>query len=292
MTLDPHSAEGNPADEIANRSVGRMSGRTFPNRMIEVGPSHGGHFGEFVRSEHSGRFTMVMRLHPGANAMTIKVVGMRRFAAMTMNLVYEPIAFARSFSGSPTPANSPFTRIIPNSQAYGPTAAPRPDATTISLQMAEDPNNPSFSSPKIELGLVFFGQFVDHDLNFNTTGSGQGASVDPIDRWGRSLKELVTTLEELSELGVGFVALTEALDLTTSTGRVMADPSATRAGTTPGRPRDTAISSRIACGITGGAGQSVPPFHGLEVGPAPGGSEAARSCSRPRVGGRPGGMPP
>src|SRR4051812_48694985 len=43
-----------------------------------------------------------------------------------------------------------------------------------------------------------------------------------LDRWGRSLKDLVTTLEELSELGVGFVSLSEALDLTTSTGRAMA----------------------------------------------------------------------
>src|SRR5262249_32655418 len=43
-----------------------------------------------------------------------------------------------------------------------------------------------------------------------------------LDRWGQSLKDLVTTLEELSELGVGFVSLTEALDLTTSTGRAMA----------------------------------------------------------------------
>ena len=43
-----------------------------------------------------------------------------------------------------------------------------------------------------------------------------------LDRWGRSLPDLVTTLEELNHLGVGFVSLTEALDLTTPTGRAMA----------------------------------------------------------------------
>jgi len=43
-----------------------------------------------------------------------------------------------------------------------------------------------------------------------------------LDRWGRSLQDLVTTLEELNHLGVGFVSLTEALDLTTPTGRAMA----------------------------------------------------------------------
>ncbi|KFZ24284.1 hypothetical protein V502_01236 [Pseudogymnoascus sp. VKM F-4520 (FW-2644)] len=43
-----------------------------------------------------------------------------------------------------------------------------------------------------------------------------------LDRWGRSLLDLVVTLKELSELGVGFVSFTEALDLTTATGRAMA----------------------------------------------------------------------
>ena len=43
-----------------------------------------------------------------------------------------------------------------------------------------------------------------------------------LDRWGRSLVDLVTTLQELRDLNVGFVSLTEALDLTTSTGRAMA----------------------------------------------------------------------
>ena len=43
-----------------------------------------------------------------------------------------------------------------------------------------------------------------------------------LDRWGRSVADLMMTLRELTELGVGFVSLTEALDLTTPTGRAMA----------------------------------------------------------------------
>ena len=43
-----------------------------------------------------------------------------------------------------------------------------------------------------------------------------------LDRWGRSLVDLVTTLQELSSLKVGFVSLTEALDLTTPAGRALA----------------------------------------------------------------------
>ncbi len=39
---------------------------------------------------------------------------------------------------------------------------------------------------------------------------------------GRSLADLIVTLKELTELGVRFVSLTEALDLTTPSGRAMA----------------------------------------------------------------------
>ena len=45
--------------------------------------------------------------------------------------------------------------------------------------------------------------------------------VRRMDRWGRSLPDLVVTLRKLTELGVGFVSLTEALDLTTPTGRAI-----------------------------------------------------------------------
>jgi putative DNA-invertase from lambdoid prophage Rac len=43
-----------------------------------------------------------------------------------------------------------------------------------------------------------------------------------LDRWGRSVADLMATLRELLDLGVGFVSLTEALDLTTPSGRAMA----------------------------------------------------------------------
>jgi len=43
-----------------------------------------------------------------------------------------------------------------------------------------------------------------------------------LDRWGRSVADLLATLQELEHLGVGFVSVTEALDLTTPAGRAMA----------------------------------------------------------------------
>lgn len=43
-----------------------------------------------------------------------------------------------------------------------------------------------------------------------------------LDRWGRSIVDLVSTLQELASLKVGFVSLSEALDLTTPSGRAFA----------------------------------------------------------------------
>ena len=43
-----------------------------------------------------------------------------------------------------------------------------------------------------------------------------------LDRWGRSLLDLIGSLQELNELGIGFVSLSEALDLTTASGRALA----------------------------------------------------------------------
>ena len=51
-----------------------------------------------------------------------------------------------------------------------------------------------------------------------------------LDRWGRSVADLLATLQELEHLGVGFVSLTEALDLTTPAGRAMAGLLAVFAG--------------------------------------------------------------
>ena len=42
-----------------------------------------------------------------------------------------------------------------------------------------------------------------------------------LDRFGRSLKQLVNALEELAGLGVGFISYQDNLDLTTAQGRLM-----------------------------------------------------------------------
>lgn len=68
---------------------------------------------------------------------------------------------------------------------------------------------------------------VERELRENLMEGARRREIDVVlvwrlDRWGRSLADLVVTLKELTELGVGFVSLNEALDLTTPTGRAMA----------------------------------------------------------------------
>ena len=57
--------------------------------------------------------------------------------------------------------------------------------------------------------------------------AARGREIDVVlvwrlDRWGRSVTDLLATLQELQHLGLGFVSLTEALDLTTPAGRARA----------------------------------------------------------------------
>ena len=49
-----------------------------------------------------------------------------------------------------------------------------------------------------------------------------------LDRWGRSVADLVATINELTSLGVAFVSFTEALDLSTPSGRALAGMLAAR----------------------------------------------------------------
>ena len=68
---------------------------------------------------------------------------------------------------------------------------------------------------------------VERELRATLMTAARRREIDVVlvwrlDRWGRSLADLVVTLKELAELGVGFVSLTEALDLTTPLGRAMA----------------------------------------------------------------------
>lgn len=99
-----------------------------------------------------------------------------------------------------------------------------------------------------------------------------------LDRWGRSVADLAISLKELNELGIAFVSLTEALDLTTPTGRAMAGllsvfaeferevlrerilagiAQARKRGTHLGRPRTASVKQEAVCQLfTEGASKS------------------------------------
>ena len=68
-----------------------------------------------------------------------------------------------------------------------------------------------------------------------------------LDRWGRSVADLLATLQELQHLGVGFVSLNEALDLTTPAGRAMARVTGCFRGLRAGDPAGTSARRPGPC---------------------------------------------
>jgi DNA invertase Pin-like site-specific DNA recombinase len=102
------------------------------------------------------------------------------------------------------------------------------DQQTLSLQMRAMREYAAKRGWKIAAQIKEVGSgAAARELRENLLAAARRREIDVVlvwrlDRWGRSLVDLVVTLKELAELGVSFVSLTEALDLTTPTGRAMA----------------------------------------------------------------------
>jgi putative DNA-invertase from lambdoid prophage Rac len=102
------------------------------------------------------------------------------------------------------------------------------DQKTLSLQMRAMREYAARRGWEIAVQIKEVGSgAVERELREKLMSAARRREIDVVlvwrlDRWGRSLADLVVTLKELAELGVGFVSLTEALDLTTPTGRAMA----------------------------------------------------------------------
>jgi len=102
------------------------------------------------------------------------------------------------------------------------------DQQTLSLQMRAMRNYATKRGWAIAVQIKEVGSgAAAREQRENLLAAARRRDIDAVvvwrlDRWGRSLVDLVVTLKELAELGVGFVSLTEALDLTTPTGRAMA----------------------------------------------------------------------
>lgn len=172
-------APGSGTGGVTTSDRVQLIGRGMPGHMVallNLGP--GRHRVEaMAHAGPGGWFKLNARVQMGANPMVVRVLGVPDAPTMPMTVVRGP-TLDRPFTGSPAPAGEPFSRLIPDSQSYGPNVPARPDPRLLSQLMAEDPNHQSYSAT-ISLGIVFFGQFVDHDLTSNDEGSGQGPSVDP-----------------------------------------------------------------------------------------------------------------
>lgn len=84
-------------------------------------------------------------------------------------------------------------------------------------------------------GHEIIGEFVDEVSSKDTRpqkeivlkmlrlGEAQGVAFYALDRWGRTMSELVLELEEFSKTGVSMFSMKEGLDLSTAAGRMMAN---------------------------------------------------------------------
>ena len=102
------------------------------------------------------------------------------------------------------------------------------DQQTLSLQMRAMREYAAKRGWTVALSIKEVGSgAAERELRERLLAAARRREIDVVlvwrlDRWGRSLVDLLVTMKELAQLGVGFVSLTEALDLTTPTGRAMA----------------------------------------------------------------------
>ena len=180
VSLAAASDSWKPGSGVTTNPQVQIVGKTAAGLKVGFDRRRDGHPVQVTQADSAGRFTMTLGVQLGANLLAFGPTdGKTVTDVASMSVVYWPVPFFRPFTGSPTAGLEPFTRLIPNSQAYAPGLPPRPSAMSLAQTMLEDPNHPAFS-PNIVLGLVFFGQFVDHDMTSNLTSpGGQGMSSSP-----------------------------------------------------------------------------------------------------------------
>jgi putative DNA-invertase from lambdoid prophage Rac len=98
------------------------------------------------------------------------------------------------------------------------------DQQTLPLQMRAMREYASKRGWTVALSIKEIGSgAAERELREKLLDSARRREIDVVLVWrGRSLVDLLVTMKELTQLGVGFVSLTEALELTTPTGRAMA----------------------------------------------------------------------
>ena len=107
----------------------------------------------------------------------------------------------------------------------------------VSKALEQNPENQliELRSWAVSSGSVVVGEFVDEVSSKDTRpekervlrmvrlGECDGVAFWSLDRWGRTMSELVLELEEFSKAGKVMIALKEGIDLSTAAGRLMAN---------------------------------------------------------------------
>lgn len=107
----------------------------------------------------------------------------------------------------------------------------------VSMALKQDPENQLIELRRWASGCghEILGEFVDcisskdtrpkkeEVLRLLRLGSADGVAFVCLDRWGRTMSELVLELEEFSRTGKSLISLKEGIDLSTAAGRLMAN---------------------------------------------------------------------
>ena len=125
----------------------------------------------------------------------------------------------------------------------------------VSKTLDQNPENQLIELRKWALtaGHQVVGEYVDEVSSKDTRpqkeivlkklrlGEAQGVAFWALDRWGRTMSELVFELEEFSKSGVSMFSLKEGIDLSTAAGRMFANILATMANFERDRLRERTL---------------------------------------------------
>jgi len=107
----------------------------------------------------------------------------------------------------------------------------------VSKALEQNPDNQLLELRKWALacGHIVEGEYIDEASSKHTRpnkelvlrklrlGEIEGVAFTTLDRWGRTMSELVLELEEFSKTGKALISLKEGLDLSNAAGRLMAN---------------------------------------------------------------------
>jgi len=125
----------------------------------------------------------------------------------------------------------------------------------VSLKLEQNPEGQLLELRRwaLSAGHEVVGEFVDEVSSKDTRpqkelvlkklrlGEADGVAFWSLDRWGRTMSELVLELEEFSRSGVCLISMKEGLDLSSAAGRLMANVLASMANFERDRIRERTL---------------------------------------------------